>query len=247
MRERLQHDRDRAVDAGAESARIGEQDVHHRLLRAPFDGSESRAAMPEAVENHQRGSHGDRRIGDVECRKRPSIIVEQQEVHHLAQHDPVAEVADRAAEDQREAGAVDRAAAALQQPRDQDDRGHRDRHEQPALPAARAGAEAERGAVVVREDEAEKAAERTHLVGLQPRLDAAFVAWSATTTTALSASQCNPRRNRAALPCSCVAARFAAPEKIRDAARRRSSDARDPRRHRRDSASSDRTCDAGWR
>ena len=115
LRERLLDDRDRAIDAGAEAARIGEQDVdHQRSFRARAD---RRVAGAEAVEDEQRRADGDRAVGDVERRIRPSGVVEQQEIDDLAQRQAIAEVAERAAEDQREAGACTRAAAAPQQRR----------------------------------------------------------------------------------------------------------------------------------
>ena len=107
LRERLLDDRDRAVDAGAEAARIGEQDVHQRLLSGRA-ASAPRAPLAEAVEDQQRRADGDRAVGDVERRPRPARVVEQQEVDDLAEREAIAEVAERAAQDQREAGAEQR-------------------------------------------------------------------------------------------------------------------------------------------
>ena len=101
LRERLLDDGDRAVDAGAEAAGIGEEDVHQSRVRRPRALVAMRA---EAVEDEQRGADGDGAVGDVERGPRPAGVVEQQEVGDAADHDAVPQVAERAAQDQREAG-----------------------------------------------------------------------------------------------------------------------------------------------
>ena len=69
LRERLLDDRDRAIDAGAEAARIGEQDLHvsDSFGRPPA----RRCRCAEAVEDQQRRADGDRAVGDVERRLVP--------------------------------------------------------------------------------------------------------------------------------------------------------------------------------
>jgi len=61
------------------------------------------AAHAEAVDDQQGRAHGDRAVGDVERRVAPLAPVEEQEVHDLSDRDPVPQVPQRAAEDQREA------------------------------------------------------------------------------------------------------------------------------------------------
>ena len=86
--------------------------------------------------------------------------MEQQEIDDFAQREPVVEIAERAAQDQCQRRAVPRAAAASQQDEEHGGRDHGDRHEEPALPAGRGGEEAERGAGVERQHEAEKRRDR---------------------------------------------------------------------------------------
>src|SRR5215831_13579696 len=65
----------------------------------------SAALTEQPVPDQQRRADGDRRIGGVEGREVIPARVQQHEVHHVAEDDPVPQVAERTAEDEREAGA----------------------------------------------------------------------------------------------------------------------------------------------
>ncbi len=119
------------------------------------------AGMPaKAVEDEQGGTDADRAVGDVERRPRPAAVVEEQKVGHAADHDPVPEIAERAAKDQRESGAHEAAAAALQHPHEERTGDDGDPREQPPLPAVGARQETERRTGVIGEHEAEKGGHR---------------------------------------------------------------------------------------
>src|SRR5262245_4678778 len=62
------------------------------------------AGRAQAVEDQQPRAHGDGRIGDVERPEMPAEGMEVEEIDDVAENDPVPEVAERAPEDQREAG-----------------------------------------------------------------------------------------------------------------------------------------------
>ena len=106
LRERLLDDRDRAVDAGAEAARVREDDVHQFPLSDGTRGRIDGAPLAEAVDDQQRGADADRAVGDVERGPRPAFVVEQQEVDDAPDREAVPEIAERAAQDQREAETV---------------------------------------------------------------------------------------------------------------------------------------------
>src|SRR5678816_1893755 len=111
----------------------------------------ARPPIEEAVHDQRGGADGDRAVGDVERREIPAAIMDEQEIDDVAKHQPIVEVAERAADDEREPRAKECAAAATQQPRHRDARGNRDRREQPALPTILAGEEAEGSPLVERE------------------------------------------------------------------------------------------------
>ena len=144
-------DVDGAIDAGAETARIGEQDFHVPLLPLALgrrsrsaSRSESRItqAAPMVMAESATLNAGKVRIAPVHCTKSTTWPSSQ----------PVDDVADGAAEDQREARRQQRLRREREpaQPEHQRDRDADGQHrEHPALPAARVREEAERGAGVV--------------------------------------------------------------------------------------------------
>ena len=163
--ERALDDRDGAVDAGAEAARLGEQDLGRSdgrgsLMASPgLRADDARgAAGREAVPDEQRHADGDGRVGDVEGGEVVAGGVQLDEVDDVAQRHAVVEVAERAAQHERErratAGARCRACAASTTMHGRDRDG--DDGEEPALPAAGAGEEAERGAGVVHQHQVEE-------------------------------------------------------------------------------------------
>ena len=125
--------------------------------------------LPKAVDDERRRAAGDRAVGDVERRIVPVAPMEQQEVDDVAERKAVVQIAKRATDDQCQAGAVQTAATALQQPQHQPAGGDRDRGEQPALPSAFTGEEAERRPGVERQHEAEERRERNFLAGTERR------------------------------------------------------------------------------
>src|SRR5512145_3230897 len=138
------------------------------ILRFPF--RLSRFTLPEqAVPDQQPRTDGDRGIGDVEGGPVIPVRVEQDEVDDVAEGDAIPKVAERTAEDQREAGSEKTLLrVAAQEVHDQGRGGERDRDENAALPAAGAGQEAERGASVKDEHEVEERQD----VDARPRLQA---------------------------------------------------------------------------
>src|ERR671937_1971509 len=79
------------------------------LCAANASALRSSASSPfmfhEAFEDGEHGSDGDRRVGHVERRPMPAGGMEVEEVHHLAIAETVDQVAERAAQDERKAGA----------------------------------------------------------------------------------------------------------------------------------------------
>src|SRR5262245_20729443 len=72
----------------------------------PFPLPPSFPPPPEqSVQDQGRGAEGDRGVGEVELREVPAACVQQDEVDDVPERDAVPEVADRAAENEREAGA----------------------------------------------------------------------------------------------------------------------------------------------
>ena len=58
----------------------------------------------------------DRAVGDVERWPRPALVMKKQEVDHAPDREPVPDIPEGAAQDQREAEAIHGTAAALQKP-----------------------------------------------------------------------------------------------------------------------------------
>ena len=99
--DRALDDADGALDAGTEAPGIGKQNFH------AVDSTRSGAGAfpPQAVENQQCRTDRDPRIRDVERRPVPASRVKIEKIHHMAEHDPVPQVADRAAENHGQSGA----------------------------------------------------------------------------------------------------------------------------------------------
>src|SRR5258708_7229486 len=89
-------------------------------------GGGSIPALPEAVEDQQRGADGDRAVGDIESRIVPTLPMEKQEVDHAAEGQTVPQIAQGTAEDERKPGAIPGVAPAPQKPHDQASGGDRD-------------------------------------------------------------------------------------------------------------------------
>jgi len=57
-----------------------------------------RAGRTQAVEDQQRRAHRDRRIGEIESPEMPAEGVKIEKIHHVAERDPIPEIAERPAE-----------------------------------------------------------------------------------------------------------------------------------------------------
>ncbi len=119
-----------------------------RIIRQLWPPAHFTTAEPEHDQQHR--ADADRRIGDVERRPRPLLVVDLDEIGHAAEAQAVDQVAERAADHERER---QRRApfAARQAPQPDHEHGadtDRERAEQPALPAAGVVQETERGAGV---------------------------------------------------------------------------------------------------
>src|SRR5262249_7142449 len=169
-RERLLDDADRALDAGAETAGVGEQDFHDRIL-----GFLRGAGRPKAVEDQQPGPHGNRGIGEVERPEVPAERVKVEEIHDVPESDAIPQVAERAAKDQREAcGEQPLARMPREHHDDERRRSDRDADEEQPLPAPGVGEEAERRAAVVSEDKVEESGDLADLAEAQAGADCAL-------------------------------------------------------------------------
>src|SRR5712691_10222890 len=122
--------------------------------------------MEQPLEDQQRRADRDGGIGDVECRPVPPHGVEIEEIDHLAEAQPVDDVAERAAEDQRQPGVKHRSPRRAEKQHADDDGGdERESDEQGRLPAGRVGEKAERRTLVEHQDQVEKAAQPAPLPG----------------------------------------------------------------------------------
>src|SRR5690606_40757673 len=94
--------------------------------------------LEQVVEDDERGADRDRRIGDVERREAPSAVVHANEVDHVSPQHAIDDVAERTAEDEREAGR-EHALPSRRQPPQPDQNADADRNgkdrEEPALPS----------------------------------------------------------------------------------------------------------------
>src|SRR5262245_34379130 len=133
------------------------------------------AGRAQAVEDQQAGADGDRGIGEVERPEVPSERMEIQEVDDVAEDDAVPEVAERAAQYQREPRG-EQALARVPRKHHHDEAGRcdRDADEQHPLPSAGVREEAERRAAVVREHEVEESRDLAYLAEAQARADRAL-------------------------------------------------------------------------
>ena len=100
LRERALDDRDGAVDAGAEAARIGEQDVHQG---SAIDCAPARCAGRRLSDDQQRRADVIAVSATLNAGQCPAIVVEEQEIDDVPEGQAVAQVAERAAQDQRQA------------------------------------------------------------------------------------------------------------------------------------------------
>src|SRR2546428_10927404 len=122
--------------------------------------------MEKPLEDQQPRADRDGGIGDVERRPMPAEGMEIEEVDHLAEAQPVDEVAERPAQDQRQPAAKHRLRRRAQKQHADDDGGdERENDEQRRLPAGRVGEKAERRALVEYQDQGEEAAQRSPLAG----------------------------------------------------------------------------------
>src|SRR6266705_848919 len=130
------------------------------------------AARTQSVEDQQYRAYGDRRIGEIEGPEMPAEGVKVEKIHHVAEGDPVPEIAERSSEHQ---GKSRREKALARMPGEEEhDGGGRsdgDPDEKRSLPAARVGEEAERGAAVVREHQVEERRDLAHLAEAQASAD----------------------------------------------------------------------------
>src|SRR5690606_13355423 len=136
------------------------------------------AIGPENLHYQHHRSHRYRTVGDIERGEVPALLpVHQDEVHHVAMHYAVVQVAEGATKDQGQGDGLKPFAAwqAGEPDQQQATDAHGDGDEEPALPAAGVGQEAERGAGVVGQGEAEQAVDYRHLlVQVQARLGDPF-------------------------------------------------------------------------
>src|SRR5690242_8933607 len=98
----------------------------------------------QAVEDKQRRPDGDRAVGKVECRIVPMPPVEKQKVDDVTERQPIPEIPQAAAENQRKARAVPPITAPAKQPDDEPGDRDRDSGKKIARPAARVAQETER-------------------------------------------------------------------------------------------------------
>ena len=86
---------------------IGEQEIGTASTRIPImigDLARRLLLAPPAkklFQNDQRRSDGDKRVGEIEDRKRPCRQVEKDIIDHIAVHHPVNQIADSATYDKR--------------------------------------------------------------------------------------------------------------------------------------------------
>src|SRR6476646_7013343 len=73
--------------------------------------------LAKTVDDQCGGADCDCAVGDVERRKIPAAVMDEQEVDDVTERQAIVQIAERAADDQREAGAKEAGAAAAQQPR----------------------------------------------------------------------------------------------------------------------------------
>src|SRR5467141_997791 len=131
-----------------------------------------RAGRTHAVEDQQSRTHRDRRIGEIESPEMPAEGVKVEKIHHVAEDDPVPEIAERPAEHQRKSRR-EKALARMPGEEKHDGGGRSDGYpdKQRSLPASRIGEEAERSAAVVREHQVEERSDLAHLAEAQARTD----------------------------------------------------------------------------
>src|SRR5207247_5315219 len=108
--------------------------------------------------------YGERRSGEIESPEMPAEGVKVEKIYHVAESDPIPEIAERPSEHQ---GKSRREKALARMPGEEkhDGDGRSDGYpdEQRPLPAARVGEEAESGAAVVREHQVEERRDLAHL------------------------------------------------------------------------------------
>src|SRR5436190_8324670 len=78
------------------ASRISISDVPSRALGG--------SPLAKAVDDQHSGANRDGAVGDVEGGKIPAPVMDEQEVDDVAQHQAIVQVAERTADDQREAG-----------------------------------------------------------------------------------------------------------------------------------------------
>ena len=102
----------------------------------------------------------------------PAEGVKVEKIHHVAEGDPVPEIAERSTQYQGESRR-EKALARMPDEEEHDGAGRSDGYadEQRSLPAARVGEEAERGAAVVREHQIEERRDLAHLSEAQASTD----------------------------------------------------------------------------
>ncbi|CAM2158642.1 hypothetical protein PT2222_40414 [Paraburkholderia tropica] len=124
----------------------------------PWRRALARAAhAPQFVEHQQGRADADRAVRDVERRPVRAAQMEVQEVDHVAVHQAVEHVAERAAQNERKRRAEHALARVTLEQIADHQRGHdAQRRERPALPAAGRREEAERRALVVDQHEVEE-------------------------------------------------------------------------------------------
>src|SRR5258707_10997011 len=119
----------------------------------------------------------------------PAEGVKVEKIHHVAESDPIPEIAGRSSEHQ---GKSRREKALARMPgeekHDGDGRSGGYPDEQRPLPAARVGEEAESGAAVVREHQVEERRDLAHLAETQARADRVLARRSASARSRASAS-----------------------------------------------------------
>ena len=159
----------------------------HAPFRVPSDGPPCDRRCRKLSRISSAGADGDRAVGDVEGRERPAIVVEQQEVDDLAQRrGGPRDCRARRRGSAPGPGSRSRRRRAAGARRSGPLRRWRSRRRTTAA-TRRAGEEAERGTRVEREHQAEKVGERHAPRPAEGRASiAAFVAWSATITAALT-------------------------------------------------------------
>src|SRR6188472_1572516 len=73
-------------------------------INGPASGATGGSPIAKAVDDQRRRADRDGAVGDVERRKIPATVMDEQEVDDVAQRPAIVQVAERAADDQREAG-----------------------------------------------------------------------------------------------------------------------------------------------